>query len=105
KATSTGTFVVLLGAIAFHIPLITVLFLGVFWVISTAMTVSSRLSLRVVLACVRWYGRNLRHIVIVGTNTRALEFAHQIASRPHLGYRISGFVDHDWGGTEEFRRS
>ena len=105
KATSTGTFVVLLGAIAFHIPLITVLFLGVFWVISTAMTVSSRLSLRVVLACVRRYGRNLRHIVIVGTNARALEFAHQIASRPNLGYRISGFVDHDWRGTEEFRRS
>ena len=88
KATSTGTLVVLLGAIAFHIPLITVFFLGVFWVISTAMTVSSRLSLRVFLACVRRYGRNLRHIVIVGTNTRALEFAHQIASRPTCNCKL-----------------
>jgi exopolysaccharide biosynthesis polyprenyl glycosylphosphotransferase len=105
KATSFGTFVVLLGAILFHIVLETALFLAVFWLVSTAMTVSSRLMLRATLASVRKNGRNLRDMVIVGTNSRALEFACRLVSRPELGYRITGFIDQDWHGTEEFRRS
>jgi exopolysaccharide biosynthesis polyprenyl glycosylphosphotransferase len=105
KATSMGTFVVLLGTIVFHIVLVNALFLSVFWLVSTAVTVSSRLMLRSILAFARRRGRNLRDMLIVGTNTRALEFALRIVSRPELGYRIIGFVDRDWHGTQEFRRS
>jgi exopolysaccharide biosynthesis polyprenyl glycosylphosphotransferase len=105
KATSLGTFAILIGGIVFHIRLVTVLFLTVFWLVSTCATVSSRLTLRAILARVRKRGRNLRDVVIVGTNGRALEFARGVASRPELGYRVTGFVDQDWQGMEAFRRS
>ncbi len=105
KVTSLGTFVILIGAIVFHIHLVTPVFLAVFWFVSTCTAVSSRLLLRAVLAVVRKRGRNLRDVVIVGTNGRALEFARRLVSLPELGYRIAGFVDQNWQGTETFRRS
>ena len=103
KATSLGTLLMLAGATLFRITMVTPLFLAVFWVVSTGTAVSSRLTLRVILALLRKRGRNLRDIVIVGTNSRALEFAHRLLSRPELGYRIIGFVDHDCRGSEEFQ--
>jgi FlaA1/EpsC-like NDP-sugar epimerase len=105
KANSFGTFVILVGAIIFHIKLVTPVFLAVFWVINSCTTVASRLLLRVILGAVRKRGLNLRDIIIVGTNARALEFAHRLISRPELGYRITGFVDQDWSGIEVFRKS
>jgi exopolysaccharide biosynthesis polyprenyl glycosylphosphotransferase len=105
RATSAGTLVILVGAIVFQIHMITPLFLVVFWVGTTCTTVSSRLMLRVILAAVRKRGRNLRDVVIVGTNGRALELARRLVSRPELGYRIAGFVDQDWHGIETFRNS
>jgi len=103
KATSLGTLLMLAGATLFRITMVTPLFLAVFWVVSTGTAVSSRLTLRIILALLRKRGRNLRDIVIVGTNSRALEFAHRLLSRPELGYRIIGFVDHDCRGSEEFQ--
>jgi len=105
KVTSLGTFVILLGARVFHIKLVTAVFLAVFWLVSTCTTVVSRLLLRVILAAVRKRGRNLRNIIIVGTNSRALEFARRLIFLPELGYRIAGFVDQNWQGLEAFRRS
>ena len=105
KATSLGTFVILCGASLFHIRMVTPLFLVVFWMVSTCSAVSSRLALRAVLTMLRKRGRNLRDIIIVGTNNRALEFAHRLASRPELGYRIIGFVDQEWRAGEAFRNS
>lgn len=105
KAASLGTFVILLAGMVFRIALVTPLFLSVFWMVATCTTISSRLVLRVILAAVRKRGRNLRALVIVGTNARALEFARWVASRPELGYQITGFLDHDWQGIEAFRRS
>src|SRR5579864_7338170 len=91
KATSLGTFVILAGASVFHIAMVTRLFLVVFWLTSTCVGISSRLVLRATLTVLRKRGRNLRDIVIVGTNRRALEFARKLVSRPELGYRIIGF--------------
>jgi exopolysaccharide biosynthesis polyprenyl glycosylphosphotransferase len=105
KATSLGTLVILLGAIVFHITLVTAAFLAVFWFVSMSTTVVSRLLLRVTLAAMRKRGRNLRDIVIVGTNGRALEFARRLISFPEIGYRIAGFVDQNWEGLEAFQRS
>ncbi len=44
----------------------------------------------------------MRYILILGTNTRALQFADSIESRPELGYRILGFVDQQWPQLESF---
>lgn len=103
KATSLGTLVILLGASIFHIRMVTPLFLIVFWLISMCSTVCARLLVRTLLAFVRQRGRNLRIMIIVGTSGRALEFANNVMSHTELGYRIAGFVDHDWDGMEAFR--
>ncbi len=104
-ATFLGTSAILFGAVIFHIKLVTAGFLLVFWLASTMMTACSRLTLRATLGFIRKRGRNLRDVLIVGTNNRALEFAHRLISHPELGYRIAGFVDREWQGMEAFRRS
>ncbi|MBV9760560.1 MAG: sugar transferase [Acidobacteriaceae bacterium] len=100
-----GTVIIFAGAIVFHIHLITPVFLAVFWLASVSLTVPSRLTLRITLAALRKRGRNLRDVLIIGTNSRALEFANRLVSHPELGYRISGFVDDGWHGMETFRKS
>ena len=102
KATSIGTILILLVSIPFRISLVTPAFLIVFWLTSSAITALSRLLLRAFLAWVRAHGRNLREIVIVGTNARAIRFARNVECRPELGYRVVGFVDNDWDGMQEF---
>jgi exopolysaccharide biosynthesis polyprenyl glycosylphosphotransferase len=72
---------------------------------STALTLGVRLALRDVLERFRLRGRNLRNLLIVGTNARALRFAALVEGKPTLGYQIEGFVDEEWSGTERFRRT
>ena len=79
-------------------------FIGVFWILSTASVITGRLLLRYFLACVRRAGHNLRQMLILGSNERALEFARSIEARPELGYRIVGFVDEDWPRIVEFKK-
>jgi len=50
----------------------------------------------------RIHGRNLRHILIVGTNLQAVQFAQKIEKNKELGYRLIGFVDNKWQGIGEF---
>jgi exopolysaccharide biosynthesis polyprenyl glycosylphosphotransferase len=82
--------------------LITPRFLVIFWTISTALLCVSRFLLRIGLARVRAHGRNLRYMLILGTNPRALEFARKIAASPERGYLILGFIDNDWPGLGQF---
>jgi len=105
KATSLGSTVALGFAWLVSIELMTARFLAVFWLLSTALTVFARLALRFVLERFRVRGRNLRNLVIVGTNSRALRFAELVEGKPTLGYQIKGFVDEEWGGVEAFRRT
>jgi exopolysaccharide biosynthesis polyprenyl glycosylphosphotransferase len=105
KATSLGTLMILGGATIFRIRMVTPLFLVVFWLVTTSTVACSRIALRATLALLRKRGRNLRDIVIVGTNERALEFARRLVSRPELGYRIIGFVDQDWQAADRIRSS
>src|SRR5262249_23365005 len=67
--------------------------------------VTSRQILRLFLGEVRRKGRNLRYVLILGTNRRALKFARKLEDTPELGYRILGFVDDEWPGTEDFLHS
>jgi exopolysaccharide biosynthesis polyprenyl glycosylphosphotransferase len=105
KATSIGTLALLVAGILFRIRMTTPLFLVSFWCASTSITVASRLFLRPLLSWIRIHGRNLRRILIVGTNQRAIRFARSVESKPELGYELVGFVDEDWPGREEFRAS
>jgi exopolysaccharide biosynthesis polyprenyl glycosylphosphotransferase len=105
KAATAGTLAILLGAALFHIRMITVTFAVVFWTTSLLTTILSRFIMRKVLKGVRLHGRNLRDMLIVGTSARAVQFARKIEGTAELGYRIIGFVDDDWEGSEEFRQS
>jgi len=104
-ATTTGTLAMSLAAQVLRIRMITPRFLLVFWVTVTIFTVIERWLLRYALERARLRGRNLRNMLIVGTNSRALEFAAKIQARPEFGYRITGFVDQEWAGLEAFHRS
>ncbi len=85
--------------------MITPKFIAIFWAASTVVTVASRLAVRSLLKALRLRGRNLRQLLIVGTNQRAVEYAKKIESRPELGYIIVGFVENGWSGNEAFRGS
>jgi exopolysaccharide biosynthesis polyprenyl glycosylphosphotransferase len=102
KATSVGALALFVASIAFNLHMMTPLFIALFWAADTAMTILSRLAVRKVLAWVRLRGRNLRHVLIIGTNQRAVQFAREIEARPELGYRLLGFVENDWRGNDDF---
>jgi exopolysaccharide biosynthesis polyprenyl glycosylphosphotransferase len=105
KGTSLGMLMLFVIAIAFEFPILTPRFIVLFWMITTIATISSRTLMRLSLAFFRRHGRNLRDVVIAGTNSRALELAEWLKSHPELGYRIVGFVDQDWHGIDRLSMS
>ena len=102
---ATSTIFIFIGAYAFSVKMVTPLFILIFWLSSMISTAAARLVLRAVLRIARIRGRNLRDIIIVGTNKRAVEFATKLARHPELGYRIVGFVDRKDEGMERLRFS
>jgi hypothetical protein len=105
KATSIGALLILIEAIFFRINFITVPVIFFFWICCTIITITSRFLLRYFLRRIRSYGRNLRHVLIIGTNPRAIQFAEKLLASPELGYRLVGFVDDEWIGIESFRKT
>jgi FlaA1/EpsC-like NDP-sugar epimerase len=105
KASSLGTFAIYILSLLFHMIMVTPVFLISFWAGSTGMTILTRLVMRYTLKWIRYRGRNLRYLLIVGTNPRSVELARKIESRPELGYVISGFVDVNWKGFDEFQKT
>jgi exopolysaccharide biosynthesis polyprenyl glycosylphosphotransferase len=85
--------------------MVTPLFILLFWVASTLAGAGSRVLLRYLLGGIRRRGRNLREMVVVGTNPRAIRFARKVEFRPELGYRIVGFVDGQWAGMGGFEQT
>jgi len=92
KATSVGTLLISAAGHLSSVALVGPVFLLAFWSLSTGATLGVRLGLRWALGRVRRHGRNLRLLLIVGTNPRALRFARRIEERPELGYRVIGFA-------------
>ncbi|MBN1465061.1 sugar transferase [candidate division KSB1 bacterium] len=64
-----------------------------FWLSCCVGTVLERWLYRQYIIQLRTSGRNLRHVVFIGTNTRAFQLARKVLSRPEYGYRLRGFVD------------
>jgi exopolysaccharide biosynthesis polyprenyl glycosylphosphotransferase len=95
KATTSGAAIFILIGHVFRIGVFTPLFMVFFWFSSTILTVLFRRVLRYALNRVRLHGRNLRSILIVGTNRRAYDFAHMIEEKRELGYRVIGYVDNN----------
>ena len=102
KATSLASAFLFLSARIFHIGMVNLTFLLLFWACCTFLMVSARLAARAYLMSLRRQGKNSRFLLIVGTNQRAIDFADQLANRPDLGYKVVGFVDDDWQGIRSF---
>ncbi len=105
KATTLGTFVILFARVLIRIDLVTPEFLAVFFVAAFGITSGGRLLMRAALRNARLRGRNLRDMLIVGTNPRAVQFACKMRDNQFLGYRVIGFVDQEWAGLGEFSQS
>jgi exopolysaccharide biosynthesis polyprenyl glycosylphosphotransferase len=105
KASTLSLVSFVLIGVAFSVRLVTLSFLLILWVTNTAIMVASRVAIRALLMRLRIRGRNLRYMLILGTNSRAVEFARKIVESPERGYRLLGFVDDAWPGISEFRRS
>ena len=98
KATVVGTVIIFAASVIFNMSMITPVFLIVFWETSCMLTLLSRVALRFTLDQVRVRGRNLRIILLAGTNKRVLKFARKVIDKPELGYELAGFIDDKWVG-------
>jgi exopolysaccharide biosynthesis polyprenyl glycosylphosphotransferase len=105
KAAALCTACLAIAAAVWSVSMVTSRFLGVFWLLGSASLVLGRLFLRYCLGRIRRRGRNLRQMLILGTNERAIKFAENIETRPELGYRILGFVDEEWPRSDRFRET
>ena len=100
KATTVGTLAVGGLGLLFQMEMLTPRFLAVLWLVATPVAIASRLIMRYTLKGVRKLGRNLNHVLIVGTNSRAMEIARRIETRKGLGYHLVGFVDDIWWSSD-----
>ncbi len=76
-----------------------------FWAIACSLIIATRVLVRYLLTGVRKRGRNVHHILVLGTNARAVEFGRKIEAMPERGYRLLGFVDDEWPGLQDFRET
>ncbi len=104
-AAALSTVVLSFGAAMLPITMVTIRFVILFWALTTILMTGSRMALRQSLGQVRLRGRNLRHVLVVGTNVRAIKYARKISGEPERGYRLLGFVDHEWDQMEDFKRT
>lgn len=93
KSTLLSTIILSLGKWLFNIRLMPVDGLPLFFLICTSIIICSRLLMRSALKWIRSHGRNLRHLLLVGTSERAVDLARKLESRLDLGYRIAGFAN------------
>lgn len=105
KATFAGSATLLALGALFKIVLITPKFIALLWLGSSAAIAISRLAFGLALKALRHKRGDLRQLLIVGTNQRAVNYAKEIESKPELGYRIAGFVENGWLGNHQFRQS
>ncbi len=104
RAGTLATVVAALGLRVFLVARLDETSLLAFFALTTSALLVSRLLVRAMLARIRAHGRNLRYVIVVGTNPRAVRFADFLRARPHLGYRVLGFVDDEWPGLADVRR-
>lgn len=105
KATSICTFILFSFSIVLRFRMVDLGFVAIFWVCSTVLVTGTRLVVRTWLRHFRARGHNFRNLLIVGTNSRAIQFAKSIPHRPEWACRVTGFADDDWAGVEAVREA
>ena len=103
KAALGGTLVIWAVAVVIRIELLTRESLLAFWIFGFGLCVLGRTLLRIGLR--RRSNGKSSHLVIVGTNPRAVSLAKRIEQNSDLGYLLVGFVDEKWAGNDVFLQS
>lgn len=103
KATTICTLILTSFSIVIGFHMVNVEFIEIFWATSTLTIAGTRLVVRTTLRRIRAHGVNSRNLLIVGTNSRALQFARSIPHRPEWGCQVTGFADDEWAGVGEVR--
>jgi exopolysaccharide biosynthesis polyprenyl glycosylphosphotransferase len=93
KAVLIGSVVLLAAAVLFHRNNMDKNAVLLFAVCAGLLTWSGRALMRACAERLRRRNRNLHHLVLVGSNQRADDFVSRVMSKPHLGYRIRGYID------------
>lgn len=68
----------------------------VFWMLTSFGLLSTRIAARGVTGTLRRSGMNLRNVLIVGSNRRAISIAEALIGDASLGYNLVGFLDDKW---------
>ncbi len=105
RAMTCSTACLWLEGRLFSISMVTPYFLLAFWAFGATLVMCTRFLLRYVLGVIRKRGRNLHHVLVLGTNARAVEFGRRLEAMPDRGCRLLGFVDDDWQGMKTFRET
>lgn len=98
RATLLMTAFTLSVLFLFRMPDVSRLLLFMAFLLLAVATIASRGVLRWAFEQRRRGGRNLRHVLVIGTGPRAQAFALKLESHRELGLRIEGFLD----DTDEF---
>ncbi|RPI02742.1 MAG: sugar transferase [Calditrichaeota bacterium] len=93
KAVTVGVLLVGAVSVAFGRNNVKQEVLLTFWILCGLATIVERWLFRQYVLHLRSSGRNLRHVMFIGSNPRAIELAQKVMSRRELGYRLVGFVD------------
>ncbi len=101
KATSICTIILISFSLILRFRMVDLQFIEIFWVSSTFLIAGTRITVRTWLRHIRAKGQNYRNMLIVGSNSRAIEFAKTVPHRPEWGCHVVGFADDDWHGVDE----
>ncbi len=95
KATTLGSLALFLLCLAVPAAPVQepVRFFLLFWLLFSLLAIAARWALRLALVLARLAGRNLRFVLIVGSNPRACSLARELERKRELGYRVVGFLD------------
>jgi exopolysaccharide biosynthesis polyprenyl glycosylphosphotransferase len=96
KAITIGTLILFMVLLLYNRQIATSKTIITFWLSASGIMIVSRIIMRYILAYIRLRNRNIRFLVIVGTNARAIKLANRLKSDKKRGYAILGFVDDDW---------
>lgn len=88
----SGSTLLILGTL-FKIPYVSTHMIAYFMILCFTLLLIDRVILHLSLEVARTFGRNLRSVLIAGTNKRAMELAKEL---PKLGYMVKGFIDDKW---------
>lgn len=69
---------------------------ALFWILTFTSLLVTRIFARVVMRIFRSSGRNVRNVILVGSNRRAIALADSLIADGDSGYNLLGFVDDIW---------